>query len=301
MEAAGDSMALYVGYCAQGDIEEARGRVDAALEAYERAFAHAGRAGYQPSPMVGTLAYLRFAGSTPVTELLAWLDEIDDLAGPDQFVRAYRGWSLAKLGRFDEARAIIAEACTQQAERGGGLLLANLTAFESVGIELLAGDPAAAVAFGREGCRLHEELGTEMSLFLPAAGATLAQALYALDRLEDAETWIGRTLELASSDDVWPAVLGRQVRAKLLARRGENTEAERLAREATVLSDATDSVDRQGDAYADLGEVLLLARKPDEAARALEQALDRYERKGNRVMAQRVRGRLDELRVEPVR
>ena len=51
----------------------------------------------------------------------------------------------------------------------------------------------------------------------------------------------------------------------------------------------------QGDAYADLAEVLLLAGKPDEAAAALEQALERYERKGNLVSAQRARARLAEL------
>ena len=38
-------------------------------------------------------------------------------------------------------------------------------------------------------------------------------------------------------------------------------------------------LDAQGDVYADLAEVLLLAGKPDEAAAALEQALERYERK----------------------
>jgi thiamine monophosphate kinase len=52
---------------------------------------------------------------------------------------------------------------------------------------------------------------------------------------------------------------------------------------------------RQGDTYADLGEVLLLTGKPDEAAAALEQALERYERTGNLVKAHRVQARLAEL------
>jgi hypothetical protein len=41
--------------------------------------------------------------------------------------------------------------------------------------------------------------------------------------------------------------------------------------------------------------VLLLAGKPDEAAGALEQAFERYERKGNRVSAQRAKKRLAEV------
>jgi hypothetical protein len=54
-------------------------------------------------------------------------------------------------------------------------------------------------------------------------------------------------------------------------------------------------LEAQGDVYADLAEVLLLLRKPDEAVAALEQALDRYKRKGNLVSTERARGRLAEL------
>ena len=43
--------------------------------------------------------------------------------------------------------------------------------------------------------------------------------------------------------------------------------------------------------------MLLLAGEPDEAAAALEQALARYERKGNLVSAQRAQARLAELRL----
>jgi len=55
-------------------------------------------------------------------------------------------------------------------------------------------------------------------------------------------------------------------------------------------------IDMQGDAYADLAEVLLLGGKPDDAADALEQALERYTRKGNLVSAGRARERLAALR-----
>ena len=92
---------------------------------------------------------------------------------------------------------------------------------------------------------------------------------------------------MPSSEMLW-----RQVRAKVLARRGEHAEAEQLAREAVAIGDGTDALNWQGDAYADLAEVLLLSGKPDEAAAALEQALDRYERKENLVMARRIRDRL---------
>ena len=157
----------------------------------------------------------------------------------------------------------------------------------------MAGDPAAAAEFGAEGCRLLEELGERSDL--STAAGRLAQALYALDRLEEADAWAGRAAELGASDDAATQMLWRQVRAKVLARRGEHAEAERLAREAVAIGEETDMLDAQGDTYADLAEVLLLAGKPDEAAAALEQALARYERKGKLVSTQRAQTRLAEL------
>jgi hypothetical protein len=90
-------------------------------------------------------------------------------------------------------------------------------------------------------------------------------------------------------------MLWRRVRAKVLARRGEHAEAYRLAREAVAIGDDSDGLDHQGAAYADLAEVLRLGGRPDEAAAALEHALQRYEREGNVVSAERARTRLAEL------
>jgi class 3 adenylate cyclase/tetratricopeptide (TPR) repeat protein len=292
-EAAGDDMALFVAYSALGEVADTQGRSDTSLEAWERAFAHAQRAGHDTSTAPTVHAYLRFVGTTPVTELIEWLDANEPSGGGDQFFRAYRAWSLAKLGQFDEARRILAVARSEQAERGGGLLLANLTSFESVWVEMLAGDPAAAAEYGAEGCKLHEELGE--SRFLASAAATYAQTLYALDRIDLADDWVDRAVELGASDEVWTQMLWRQVKAKILARRGQQEEAERVARDAVAICDTTEMLDFQGDVYADLAEVLVLGGKPAEAVAALEQALERYERKGNVVSAQRTRERLAEL------
>ena len=172
------------------------------------------------------------------------------------------------------------------------MLLANITAFESVDVELLAGDPAAAVEFAFEGFRQHEEVGGP--IFLSAAAAYVAKATYALDRLDEAEVWVGRAAELADAEDA-TEMSWRQVKAKVLARRGEHSEAERLAREAVAIGEGTEFITGQGDANADLAEVLLLAGKPDEASAALEQALESYARKGNLVSARRARTRLATL------
>src|SRR5207244_2744246 len=168
--------------------------------------------------------------------------------------------------------------------------LAHIPGQASLDVELWAGDPAAAVELGEEGCRLFGELGEQS--FLSTAEGKLAQALYALDRLEEADAWAGRAAELGASDDALTQMLWRQVRAKVLARRAEYAEAERLVREAVAVGEETDMLNAQGDVYADLAEVLILTGKPTEAASALEQALERYERKGNLVSAQRAQTRL---------
>ena len=133
------------------------------------------------------------------------------------------------------------------------------------------------------------------------AAACMAQVAYELEQLEEAEAWASRAAELAASDDRWAQALWRGVRAKVLARRGEHAEAERLAHEAVTIVDDSDLLDVQGDAYADLGEVLILAGKTEDAVAALEQAHERYERKGNIVSAQRVQARLAELGEIPPR
>jgi class 3 adenylate cyclase/tetratricopeptide (TPR) repeat protein len=295
--AAGDDLALYVANAALSELEVMGGRIDAGLGAYERAYAHARHAGYVPPASSGARAYFRFAGTTPVPELLAWLDQNEAQEGRDYFFRAYRAGGLAMLGRFDEARAILTQARAELAERGVGILLANITAFESVWVELWGSDPAAAAEFGAEGFRLHEQLGDPG--FLSSAAGSLAQALYALDRLDEADNWTVRSEELGSSDDLYNEMIWRRVRAKVLARRGEHADAERLALGAVAICNETDRLDAQGDVYADLAEVLLLAGRAEEAVEALEQALARYERKGNIVMAARTRSRLTPRQATP--
>ncbi len=291
-EAADDQVALYTAYLALGQVANMRAQIDAGLDAYERAAAHAQRAGLQ-NELVGWRAVMRLAGTTPVSELLRWLDEQGERGPLNPTLRGYRANVLTMLGRFDEARATLAEARAALADRGGGIGLATLTAMTSVDVELLAGDPAAAVGFGEEGCRLLDELGEKS--YLSTAAGRLGQALYAVDKLEEAEAWAGRAAALGASDDVYTQMLWRQVRAKVRARAGDLAEAERLAREAVAIGEQTDMLDQQGSTHADLAEVLSLAGRAKEAAEALGEAFARYDRKGNLVAAQRTQARRAEL------
>ena len=251
---------------------------------------HARKAGHTPPGVLGQRAFVGFAGPTPAAELLAWLDENDPRPGQDRFLDAYRANALAMLGRFDEARSILAAIRGELARRGGGVLLANITAFESVWVELWAGEPEAAVTFGEEGFRLHEDLG-QLS-FQSAAAAYLAQALFLLDRLDDADGWARRAAELGVGGEVEARMAWRGVRAKVLARRGAFTEAGGFAREAVAIGDETASLNAQGEAHADLAEDLLSARRTEEAASGFERALERFEGKGDLASTEQLRARL---------
>ena len=291
--AAAADLALCIGYDALGWVASTRGRMDAGMDAWDQAAAHARRAGRRDE-FVGLRASVRLWGTTPVSELLRWLDEHQPRDRTDHRLGASRAWALAMVGRVDEARAILAESRALLAERGGAWELGVVNGLESVSVELLAGDPRAAATYGAEGCTQLERQG-ERGVLSSAAGL-LGQALYELERWDEADEWAGRAAVTGGSDDLLTQHLWRRVRAKVLARRGEYAEAERLAREAVAISETTDQLVVQGDVYADMAEVLQLGGRPQEAAAALRQALECYQRKGNIVSTQRAQARLAELR-----
>ncbi len=288
-EAAGDDVALRVAYAALGQVRNLQGQMDALRDAYERAAYQGQRAG-NPDAFLGWRATGRFYGTTPASELLAWLDEQEARGMRHEFLDVRRSLALAMLGRVDEGRSIMRDVQTKFAERGGGIALANVLGGASLQLALLAGDPAAAAESGLAAMRLYSEFG-ERSLASTVAGR-LADVLYQLDRLEEAEAWAARAAELGASDDKVTQMLWRQVKAKVVARRAEHADAERLAREGVAIGERTDQINVVADAYADLGEVLALAGRADEAAGAFAEALERYERKENLVMAERTRARL---------
>jgi len=291
-EAAGDDLGLCTACFALGQVAHTRLQGDTAAAAFEEALAHARRLGQQHREryLKAWIAGTRFNGTAPVSDLIAWLEEED---AQDLHLGTFLALARAMAGQIEEARAELAAIRDGLAERGMTLYLAERQALESVELELLAGNPAAAVELGTEGCRLLEELGERG--WLSTAAAQLGQALYALDRLDEAETWARRSRELGASDDLATQALWRQVEAKVLARRAHAEEAERLIREAVAIVDPTQHLDFRAGALVDLGTVLELVGKTEDARAALERALDLYERKGNVVMAMRTRATLEEL------
>ena len=100
---------------------------------------------------------------------------------------------------------------------------------------------------------------------------------------------------IAAADDVSTQYLWRTVRAKLLARRGQHTEAEAMANEAIRIIEAAQDPDSQGYAYLDLSDVLRFAGRFEDAVAAAETAVERFEIKGNVSSAARAKAAADAL------
>jgi class 3 adenylate cyclase/tetratricopeptide (TPR) repeat protein len=293
-EAAGDELALRIAYRALGDAANMRAQMDRVAAAYEQAASYPGPAGL--TGLVGYQSHARFFGSTPLTELLAWQEKQDPREQRGYFLGAHRCLAFAMLGRGNEAQALLAELRGELAERGGAqAMVAGIEGYAMV-VEFLAENLEAAVAAGEDSCRLLDELGRWSELSTTAGG--LAGVYYELGRLDDAERWAARAAELGAEEDAVTQMLWRQARARMLARRGKHEEAIRLAREALDVAETTEDLNSTAEAYADLGEVLTLAGRPQEAAETLEQALVRFETKENLVMAGRTRERLATLRAK---
>jgi len=199
---------------------------------------------------------------------------------------------LAMLGRFDEARLLSAAERARFAELGA-VVNEALVLGHCGTIEMLAAEPAAAEQLFRVGCDRLAAVGEQG--YLSTWVAQLGEALYALDRLDEADECATRSEELGASDDMVTQMLWRQLRATVQARRGAHAVAIGLASEAVALAVETSSCGNQADAFRVLAEVLELAGRPEGAALEFDRALTLYERKGNLAMATRTRERLAAL------
>lgn len=266
-------------------------------EPLERALAHARRAGDRVrTPFYRTrLTSVDFWGTTPAPEGIRRCEEALETA-ETRYDRAQilrdLGSFVAMQGRYDEARSMEEEARSILEDLGSRAWAKNM-AFQMGPLELLAGDPVAAERELRAAFDYLREIGEKG--WLSSIGPFLAEALYQQSRHDEAERYSLAGKDAANPDDGSAQWGWRTVYAKVLARRGEIEGGERIAREAVAIIERTDEIDHQGQAWLDLAEVLDLAGKVDEARAATEESVERFERKGNIVMARRARRRLDEM------
>ena len=232
----------------------------------------------------------RLYGPFPVDEALQWLD-----AHPirQPHFQSMRGQLEAMRGNFDEARRLVAEARERARELGHRLVEAGISMQEEE-VELSADNPEAAAEAGLKGVAELAELGERG--WLSTVAGIAAEALYRLGRDDEAWQLTETAAEAGAPDDVITQMLILQARAKILARRGEYPEAERLAREAVAWGEPTDSLETKANSYRDLAIVLAAAGRLSEALEALDRAQALYEAKGHTVGV----ARIEELRAEVV-
>jgi class 3 adenylate cyclase len=267
-------------------VSNSRGLWADAARASEQALEHARLAGQQRTGLFWIELALAL-GPTPAGEALEKLDRLLPDT-PNPYSLFTRAWLLAMLDRFDEAMPLARDSNDRQRELDGRLLGEDRLAE----IARMAGDHEAAARHRETLCAWLEE--REQVGLLATYVSMLGRDLCALGRFDEAETLARRGRELAG-EEVTDGPLWRQVQARVLAHRGEHAEAERLAREAVAGCEQGDSLIFQGDAWWALAEVLAAAGRDDEAAAALAESLDRYERKQNIPLARQVRERLREI------
>ncbi len=273
------------------------GQFDRAAEAAERVVQLASQIGDTRLAASGAVGYSTsvLLGVTPVSEALPRSEQLVEEVRGDRKAEAVILSAVAQLhameGRFDLARDLYGQSEQLLVDLGPSLTGSSI-ALESSRVEMLAGNPEAAEQVLRRDYVQLEALGERY--FRSSLAGFLAQALWRLDRFDEAEQFTNVAEELSDPDDVWSQVAWRTVRAKVLARNGMPDEAVALASQAVDLAAGTTNIEQEADALVDLDEVLGLAGRASEQGPPLRAALALYERKGDLVLASHVRTRLEQ-------
>ncbi len=268
-----------------------------AAEAWERAAAHASSAAeeHARAEILTWIASSLWFGPTSIAEGISRCEEIRREVSGHLDAEALTLRHLAGLhamnGHFELARSML--AASNAVFDDLGLTLNAATSHNEALIEMLAGDFAAAEVSLRAGFDALTEMGEQA--FLSTTAAFLARAVFAQERIDEAEELAQLSARLTASGDLLTQVLWRGVQARVLAQRGRLEEAEALAREAVSLAERTDFVVYRGDALVDLASILRDAGRSEEAAAAAAAGLELHERKGNLVTAAKIRSDLSEL------
>jgi predicted ATPase/class 3 adenylate cyclase len=235
-------------------------------------------------------------GPTPVADALRRCEEQLEQTHGDRRTEGIVTGLLARLhamqGNIEHARLLYTRGRAVLQDMGRSVAAAS-TSIDSCSVEMLAGDPAAAERELRRDYAELEQMG-EKGLLSTIAGE-LSRALYAQGAYDEAHRLTVHAQRLAADEDILSQALWRMVRAKVLAQRGTLPEAERFARKAVELLQATGDLVSQAEALMDLAEVLELAGEMEEAQAALTEARSLFERKGDIVSGGRVQERLSAL------
>jgi predicted ATPase len=268
-----------------------------AAQAWEEAAAHASRAGdeHARAEILTWIASSLWFGPTPVAEGIrrceGILGEVSGHFESEALTLRHLACLHAMNGDFDVARSLLARSNAVFEDLA--LTLNSATSQNEAAIEMLAGDPAAAERSLRAGFDALTQMGEQA--FLSTTAAFLARAVFAQERVDEAEGLAQLSARLTATGDLLTHVLWRGVQARILARRGRVDEGEALAREAVTLAGRTDFLVYRGDALVDLAHILKDSGRASEADAAAAAGLQLHEQKGNLITARKIRSDLGVL------
>jgi predicted ATPase/DNA-binding SARP family transcriptional activator len=299
LESESDLSGLAEAWLIVGRLRYDRAEWPADEEALERALAYARQSGHYRVRVQASnwLAASLNKLPVPADTAIARVEQLFQAASGEPWAEAYLLSALPPLyaytGRFNDARAALARSRSIFAGLGANLAL-GYWAISAGRVEMAAGDSALAEQYLRQGYETLRAITGERGAFAYLA-ALLAEALYALGRLDEAQQMTEQAQSAAAPDDIDPHAQWRATRAKLLARRGELSAARRLVDEAqALLRPASRSLPRAETLVAE-AEVNRLAGAPDQAAACLRAALRIYEDRRTSSLAESVRAVLSTL------
>jgi class 3 adenylate cyclase/tetratricopeptide (TPR) repeat protein len=246
--------------------------------------------------MATILSIASYFGPLPVDQALHAVERAHGLRGetPTAEAQAMRVTAglLGMAGRFDEAHELArrADALFEELGISRAVVATNQGVGEMLRLEGRFEDAERHFRMMHEAYEAVGETG-----FNSTITALLAMTLCDQGRFDEAEEFVDRSRAMTAEDDFASQSEWRIAKARILSSRGGHDEALALVDEAIAIAAVTDYLVWQGECHEVRGMVLAAAGRGEDARAAFEEALARFERKGNVPAAARIRAQLDGL------
>jgi tetratricopeptide (TPR) repeat protein len=304
LEEAGDDLGLAQYWRWHGYDFWGRLQASSAAESWERALAHARKAGAKrlEVELQNYVMSALMSGPTPVAEALPLAERALQAAPEASLAQASAMRAIAVLraceGLVDEARELNDRSRQIYLDAGLHVTAAGqaMGAFE---IEWRAGDLDAQERMLRWGVQILDELRDRF--FYSTVALKLAQCLLQTRQPDDEEivALCASGRERTMEGDLVNYVYLDGIEAQRLAHVGSSQAAVELGRRAAATADTTDNFVVRSHAWESLAQTLLLAGEPDDAARAAAKSIAIRFAKGDVAGAAALERAYAELGLEP--
>jgi class 3 adenylate cyclase/tetratricopeptide (TPR) repeat protein len=296
-EERGDEVGLFFAHRLLAAMHWTQGRSGESAEELARVIELARRTGAgHEGFLLHWLSGIYLWGTTQAEEGIRRCDELlveaSGLRLAEGSILVSRAVLAAMAGRIDQAYAAAARA-RPILEDLGGVLPVSIIGNRLSLMHTVLGEDEEVLETMRGPLDVLERLGEQS--FYSTMAATHGWTLAKMGRLDEAEEAARKGREASPADDWATQIVWREAMALVQAQRGNLEEGVRLAREAVGLTEGVDYLPQMADAWGDLGFVLRLAGRNEEAGEALRQALALREAKGDVVRAARTREELAAL------